>query len=176
MGKYTPTPEQKARYAARRRERYAENPEAGRLVASLWRARHPDYKYDPAKAVAATQRWRDSHREQHVANIRRRNLRKMYGITVEQYDQMLAEQNGGCALCGKPPEKKRLSVDHDHSNGKVRGLLCRHCNFMIGLAREEPKVFEAAIAYLAKNVGAEPTGEVLPTLEEKSNGTSNEDS
>lgn len=172
MGKNTPTPEQKARYAERRRERYAENPEAGRMVASLWRARHPDYKYDPAKAVQATQRWRDSHRDAHVAAIRRRNLRKMYGITVEQYDQMLVEQNGGCALCEKPPDKRRLSVDHDHATGKVRGLLCKHCNFMIGLAREQPKVFQAAIAYLEKHVGVDATAPILPNLEENTNGTS----
>lgn len=60
----------------------------------------------------------------------RRNsaLRSRYGITTEQYDEMLAEQAGVCAICGNPPKKRRLYVDHDHDTGRVRGLLCAHCN------------------------------------------------
>ena len=64
-----------------------------------------------------------------------------YGITIEDYDRMLQEQNGKCKLCNKEehvrgtsPDKKpkRLAVDHCHTTGKVRGLLCHNCNVMLG--------------------------------------------
>jgi len=55
-----------------------------------------------------------------------------YGITIEDYDAMLAAQGGGCAICHTPPRSKRLHVDHDHADGRVRGLLCYHCNRTIG--------------------------------------------
>ena len=71
-----------------------------------------------------------------VAYRRNFNLMRRYNITVEQYDQMLADQGGVCAICKKPPLKNRLHVDHDHaccdrvgSCGKcIRGLLCSSCN------------------------------------------------
>ena len=56
-------------------------------------------------------------------------LRKRYGITVEEYDALLAAQDGCCAICRKPPrEGSRLYVDHDHETNQVRGLLCPSCN------------------------------------------------
>lgn len=52
-------------------------------------------------------------------------------LTVDDYDLLLKRQGGVCAICGKPPKKTRLAVDHDHKTGKVRGLLCFYCNFRI---------------------------------------------
>lgn len=49
-------------------------------------------------------------------------------ITDAEYDQRLAEQGGGCAICGTPPKTRRLAVDHDHKTGAIRGLLCHRCN------------------------------------------------
>lgn len=57
--------------------------------------------------------------------------RKTYGITLEQYDEMFRQQGGACAVCGSVPKKNRLSVDHDHATGKVRGLLCMNCNIAL---------------------------------------------
>lgn len=54
--------------------------------------------------------------------------KRLYGITVEQYDEMFEEQGGLCAICRKPPINYRLAVDHDHDTGAVRGLLCPPCN------------------------------------------------
>jgi len=77
-----------------------------------------------------------------------------YGITRADRDRMLAEQNGLCRICGKPPRPghrgDRLQVDHCHTTKQVRGLLCGHCNTMIGLAGEDPKVLLAAVEYLAQ--------------------------
>lgn len=53
-----------------------------------------------------------------------RHVEKAYGITPEQYDALLEAQGGRCALCGRQPKGKRLAVDHRHSDGQVRGLLC----------------------------------------------------
>lgn len=59
---------------------------------------------------------------------RRWNWLKRYGITPEQYDEILEEQGGVCKICKNLPGKYRLHVDHDHETGKVRGLLCVTCN------------------------------------------------
>ena len=61
-------------------------------------------------------------------------LRKLYGITVADYEQMLLNQGGVCAICGKINTRQlKLAVDHNHKTGKIRGLLCDRCNRGIGL-------------------------------------------
>lgn len=75
-----------------------------------------------------------------VAAKRRREweraLQTRYGITVEDYERMLAEQGGRCKVtdCRRLPGKRRLDVDHNHQTGEVRGLLCRRCNLQDRLA------------------------------------------
>jgi hypothetical protein len=84
----------------------------------------------------------------------KRNLRHNYDMSVEQYQRMLTEQGGLCVICRKPEKKKRkgvlqkLSVDHCHTSGRVRGLLCSRCNLMIGMAHENPEILARAIDYL----------------------------
>lgn len=85
---------------------------------------------------------------------RRRGLMKRYGITPERYDEMLAAQQGVCVICGDPPRpdgvhaSARLHVDHDHTSGKIRGLLCGPCNSGLGLFRDHPGLLQKAIEYL----------------------------
>lgn len=67
-------------------------------------------------------------KEKHISQERARRYRRLYDISVEDYDKMLAFQDGVCAICGRPPKTLRLSVDHDHKTGEVRGLLCYTCN------------------------------------------------
>lgn len=74
-------------------------------------------------------------------------LRNGYGITVEQYEEMLKRQKGGCAICGKRPGKKRLHVDHNHETGQVRGLLCAKCNGDLQVL-ESPGRADALAEYL----------------------------
>lgn len=84
--------------------------------------------------------------------------RTRYGITEDQYQQMLKDQDYRCAICGTHQEdqKIRMSVDHDHkccpglySCGKcLRGLLCRNCNLMLGVLKDEEEILQAAINYL----------------------------
>lgn len=76
-------------------------------------------------------------------------LKRTYGIGEARYEAMLVAQRGVCRLCGKPPRKIRLSVDHQHAlTGLVRGLLCSTCNRLLGAARDNAEwLFEAA-AYI----------------------------
>lgn len=80
-------------------------------------------------------------------NARRRgkrqpeHLRNTYGLSVEQFDALIASQNNGCAICGGAfgeTKRTRPCVDHCHRTGKVRGLLCIACNCMLGFL-EHPK-------------------------------------
>lgn len=63
--------------------------------------------------------------------------RRKYGITNEEYDIFYKYQRGCCAICGK--ERDVLCVDHDHRTGKIRGLLCRTCNYFLGVIHDDPK-------------------------------------
>jgi len=75
-------------------------------------------------------------------------LRKLYGMTVEEYDERLASQGGGCAICGAKPGRRSLPVDHDHETGLVRGILCTDCNTALGSFDDDPALLLRAIEYL----------------------------
>jgi len=78
------------------------------------------------------------------------HLRTKYGIDTATYNQMLAEQNGGCAICGGAG-KRAMAVDHDHESGCNRELLCVRCNTLIGSARESADILRAAARYLDRH-------------------------
>lgn len=85
---------------------------------------------------------------------RKNTLKYNYGLTTEQYDAMSLGQGGVCAICSEPPRvgfNKRLHVDHDHVTGKVRGLLCMHCNHSIERVEKCPGWATKAEAYLASH-------------------------
>lgn len=94
-------------------------------------------------------------RERQLTNWRTK-LKIRYGITLEEFEHMLALQGGVCAICKQPENdryKRRLSVDHDHSTGKVRGLLCHMCNTALGKLKDNPELFDAAASYLRLHRG-----------------------
>lgn len=88
---------------------------------------------------------------------RNKELQKLFGINAADYQKMLVEQNGVCAICERPETKiegdriRMLSVDHNHTTGAVRGLLCANCNMAIGYACDDVSVLQRAIAYLRKH-------------------------
>ena len=85
--------------------------------------------------------------------IREDNLKK-FGITQRDYELMFSEQDCGCAICGgttMPGDKKYLAVDHCHSTGEVRGLLCNSCNLLLGHAKDSVETLQNAIDYLRKH-------------------------
>lgn len=84
---------------------------------------------------------------------RRKYIEREFGIKYEQYDQMLEEQKGVCAICGcseTKPNAKYLAVDHNHETGIVRGLLCNNCNRALGLLKDNKEILQNAIKYLEK--------------------------
>ena len=89
----------------------------------------------------------------HAANNNQRNanLKKRYGITCDQYDDMVVAQNGLCAICGKEPDGHRpqLFVDHNHETGEVRGLLCNKCNTALGGFQDSLELLRKAVDYLS---------------------------
>ena len=104
------------------------------------------HKYCAGHSAEAPQRER--------AQIVRRMREREYGVTHDAFLAMLAAQAGVCAICGSVNKsKKQLAVDHDHETGRPRGLLCTRCNPMLGYARDDIAVLEAAIEYLKRYNG-----------------------
>jgi hypothetical protein len=91
-----------------------------------------------------------------VARMRVESMRRNYGLSPADYNAMLSTQGGVCAICGGPPSGRgathqRYFVDHDHSTGAVRGLLCHHCNAALGHLRDSPELLEVAAEYLRRH-------------------------
>ena len=76
---------------------------------------------------------------------RKSHLKRKYGLTLEEFDELLASQGGGCAICGKPDAD---NVDHDHATGRVRGILCWNCNIAIGQLEDDSDRARAVAEYL----------------------------
>lgn len=85
------------------------------------------------------------------ARNRNARLRKGFGITAEEADEVL-ELQGGMCICGPwtgyNGKTRPLSVDHDHKTGLIRGRLCKHCNDLLGRVRDDPEYFRAMLRYL----------------------------
>jgi len=105
------------------------------------------------KATAAfpTGRGQDGLSTRCARCIRDISLRKLYGITSDDYDLLLARQNGGCAICGRTSNLsgRLMAVDHDHDTDEVRGILCENCNFGIGSMQDSPALLIKAAEYLS---------------------------
>ena len=96
---------------------------------------------------------RREHRDRAKANPKANSetdwyMRRKFGMTLDDYNQMLADQGGGCAVCGTEPGTKRLHIDHDHETLKVRGLLCHPCNVALGFVKDDVDILAGLMAYL----------------------------
>ena len=101
--------------------------------------------------------------EQGSKLIRESKLKDKYGITLDEYDKLFEEQKGVCAICKQLETKKhvtgaiyRLSVDHNHKNGIIRGLLCKRCNIILGQFEVDSKgveLLQTAILYVRNTDG-----------------------
>lgn len=89
-------------------------------------------------------KWCSTTCKQKGRNNRKWQLKYMYGITEEQYNELFKQQNGQCAVC---KETVKLVVDHCHFSGEVRGLLCHFCNTGLGCFRDDPERLAQAIEY-----------------------------
>jgi Autographiviridae endonuclease VII len=142
-------PECKSCTKARRRAWYADNRE---------------------REVARVREWQQANRERVNENQRRLNARperrrkqrdayyrRTFGISADEFDALRDKQGGGCAICGKRPQRvASLHLDHCHDSGEIRGILCLSCNQGLGKFREDAELLDAAARYLRHGVTAEP--------------------
>lgn len=105
-------------------------------------------KNNPAKRNAAKRLWYAKNKDHQRVQVRRRT----YGLTDSAYQAMLIEQRGSCAICQTPFEDlpRAVHIDHCHATGKVRGLLCRTCNLVIGFFKDDTERLLKAAIYLEK--------------------------
>lgn len=94
-------------------------------------------------------------------------LRRGYGMSLEEYQDLLVSQDGCCAICkGKEIAKNGkvtwLPVDHDHGTGVVRGLLCTNCNHMLGKAKDNPAILRAGADYLDRHASKRSETNIIP--------------
>lgn len=112
-------------------------------------AKRKEYYYANREAIMAKNR--EKPKEQKQREARKQKLKK-YGLTEQDYEHLLFEQGGVCKICGSATSQrtgdKYLYVDHDHVTGKVRGLLCHHCNAGIGHFKDQALLLVKAVAYL----------------------------
>lgn len=89
-----------------------------------------------------------SYRREHKDKTRESNLKCAYGLTLADYNTMLDNQGGLCAVCGRSPDGGVLQVDHCHRTGIVRGLLCRACNVALGMMEDDESRIQALQYYV----------------------------
>jgi hypothetical protein len=149
----------------------ANNREQKRAESAAWRAanadktreyrerRDPDekrayhaayYRANKDRLRAQSLAYARSHRSERLLSRRAHYLKSKFGLSVAEYDTMLAEQGGVCAICRAPEDGKRLAVDHCHTTGAVRGLLCQRCNRGIGHFAESAERLRAAANYVER--------------------------
>jgi hypothetical protein len=119
-----------------------------RKIASKYRSSFSSQKRLRDRNLSYASKYYDVNK---VSKIRDRALQRKYGITLEQYNQLLADQGGVCAICRKEEQIfyiKRLGVDHNHETKQIRGLLCNNCNRALGLLKDDIKNVERLLWYL----------------------------
>lgn len=153
------------------RKRHARNPSVKNDRAKAWAEANPEkvresrrgYRERNAEVLRTSGRIRaaemrstvDGMKKVRAANAKWRAkkgrayyLKKLYGISLEQFRSMLQEQNFRCLVCVKFLTEKTAVVDHVHPDGPVRGLLCDRCNIALGCFKDDPETMERAARYV----------------------------
>lgn len=122
--------------------------ERSQLIKSQWCCRPCHSKYMKDYRQANLERVREIGRR----SSRKSQLKNSYGLTLERFSELFLSQDSRCAICGEDePGGKGWCVDHSHSTGEVRGILCPQCNFLLGNAKDRIDVLLAAVDYLKEN-------------------------
>lgn len=148
---------QKAKYLADPEKQRAKN----RLYYAANRERHREYKRSRRAEIRVKAAiWRGKN-EERVRAWNRESLLSQYGLTSMEYSGMLAGQGEVCAICKRPETVRQrgkvqaLAVDHNHTTGKVRALLCNNCNVLVGYSKESPETLRAAAVYLEYHINSQ---------------------
>jgi len=140
-------PEKIAEYNAARRAKRKLNPPTPKPKTEEELAYNREYNKTHKDKLNAYRRARYAFDS---ATVRNQTYKSRYGITLEDYNNMYEAQSGLCAICFKSSGARRLSVDHNHTTGAVRGLLCHRCNTSLGLLNDDVNVLLSAIKYLGQ--------------------------
>jgi hypothetical protein len=164
------TKEERSAYS---REWNKRNPEKRLAIVRRFYAKHSEQIHaerrayrakNKAKLDAQKRAWEKANPEMVSMQRARRRVKAMnakindglkyhYDITLERFNELLAEQGGVCAICKKlevTSRTKRLVVDHDHKTGRVRGLLCHRCNCGLGYFKDDSSLISGALSYLSR--------------------------
>lgn len=134
-----------------------------------WKVQEAKWDYSTPEGKTA---YRRAHREQNRNNYRDKSLRAMFGITIADYEEMSSRQGDVCACCGEPETTRRhghqlcLAVDHCHTTGAIRGLLCGNCNQGLGLFKDSPDRLRKAAEYLERHA-SKTNGAALDQTDDK---------
>lgn len=150
------------------RARYASNPEKYRSMSEA------HYRKNSERYKISARNWKLANPKKTIEFRRKAHLKHEYGITPEEYALLLASQGGVCAICGNTETRTRknrnsnefreLAVDHDHSTGLVRGILCSLCNTGLAHFKDNIRVLKNAISYLEKHGALRTTQATLGQL------------
>jgi hypothetical protein len=136
-----------SRAATARWKEKSDNKSKIRATKAAWR------KANPESAKQSVRKCWDKNHDRYKVTGWRHWIKTRYGLTEEQYYEILERQNFGCAICGKAEadsKRKRFCVDHCHDTNVVRGLLCFGCNVSLGNMNDRIDLLEKAIGYLKK--------------------------
>ena len=119
------------------------------------KAADPDYL---TKQRERAKQYYDVHRADCIEARKAARLKRLYGISIGHYEILYQLQDGKCAACKTPEstvmrksgKQKSLHIDHDHTTGQVRGLLCRNCNLALGHAKDDPAILASLVEYRRK--------------------------
>jgi hypothetical protein len=135
------------------KKRYDANPEKYKKRQREYNKTHKEYiresnrKYyekNAAECIAYSRKWYKNNKEK----AKDTNLKYTYGISLEDYNKILRAQNYVCAICGNPRGAKNLFVEHCHSTGEVRGLVCHSCNYALGYLHDDVTRARKLLEYL----------------------------
>ena len=126
-----------------------------------FKERHPEYYNIYNKThKERNQKFKERHPEYfkiynktHPRNRKEYHLQYTYGLSIAEFNNILLAQNMKCAICKEPLDLQNphnVVIDHNHLTGKIRGILCKKCNFAIGLLRDNPEYAYSAFIYLKK--------------------------
>lgn len=110
---------------------------------------HKEYRRTKQGRVKIRQQQRRYYQsKQGRESNRRTRIKYVYGLTLEQHEQIYVNQNGCCKLCGDSVAYNKIYTDHDHETGKIRGFLCHRCNTGIGFLGDTAESLQKAVEYL----------------------------
>lgn len=137
--------EQPERVIASKRRYYEKNKEKVKAAAKAYRAQNHE------KYLDYNRRYQRERYEADPNYWRAKGIKSTYGITMEDYELLMVAQERCCAICRRPLGDLKPHIDHCHTTGKVRGILCRGCNVGIAHLQDDPLVALRASEYLSRH-------------------------